>query len=97
MKLEPYETPWVLTVSGLIAGGMTERAACIEAAHLLIDGPRWRDAQAKHGDDMTCLTTVAHLSVELRVPLDAIMWRDARVPQYSDYDYVKVARELTAV
>lgn len=97
MKLEPYETPWVLTVSGLIAGGMTERAACIEAARLLIDGPRWREALAQHGDDMTSLTTVAHLSVELRVPLDAIMWRDARAPQYSDYDYVKVARELTAV
>jgi hypothetical protein len=97
MKLEPYETAWVLTVSGLIAGGMTERSACIEAAHLLIPGSRWREAQAKHGDNMTSLTTVAHLSVELRVPLDAILWRDARVPQYSDYDYVKVARELTAV
>jgi len=95
--LEPYEVPWVLTVSGLIAGGMTERSACIEAAHLLIPGSRWRDAQAKHGDDMTCFNTVAHLSVELRVPLDAILWRDARAPRYSDFDYVKVARELTAV
>jgi hypothetical protein len=97
MKLEPYETAWVLAVSGLVAGGVTERAACIEAAHLLIPGPRWREAQAKHGDDLTSLSVVAHLSVELRVPLEAILWRDARVPRCSDYNYRAVARELTAV
>ena len=95
--LEPYEVPWVLTVSGLIAGGMTERSACIEAAHLLIPGSRWRDAQAKHGDNMTSLSVVAHLSVELRVPLDAILWRDGWAPQCSAHDYRAVARELTAV